>query len=134
MKNDFYLEKMNFPGHKYLGPGNDSNSGAPVDSDDAIAKKHDIDYDNAKTHKDVRKADREAIKNFTGDLVTNANWHSAVGAAGLASKYTVETVTGVVYPVVDKNDSDKGGCIIKKKVEDIKDAIEPVLDELNPLK
>lgn len=34
-----------FPGHNYLGPGNDLDSGKPVDTDDAAAKKHDESYD-----------------------------------------------------------------------------------------
>nr|QHD57624.1 capsid protein [Adeno-associated virus] len=34
-----------FPGHNYLGPGNDLDNGKPVDADDAAAKKHDEAYD-----------------------------------------------------------------------------------------
>lgn len=34
------------PGSKYIGPGNPINSGKPVNKDDALARQHDIDYDN----------------------------------------------------------------------------------------
>lgn len=36
---------FNFPGHKYLGPGNGLDRGEPVDADDAAAQKHDQSYD-----------------------------------------------------------------------------------------
>ncbi len=35
---------FNFPGHKYLGPGNGLDRGEPVDADDAAAQKHDQAY------------------------------------------------------------------------------------------
>nr|QKN88759.1 MAG: capsid protein [Dependoparvovirus sp.] len=35
---------FNFPGHKYLGPGNSLDRGDPVDADDAAAQKHDQAY------------------------------------------------------------------------------------------
>nr|QKN88757.1 MAG: capsid protein [Dependoparvovirus sp.] len=35
---------FNFPGHKYLGPGNSLDRGEPVDADDAAAQKHDQSY------------------------------------------------------------------------------------------
>lgn len=35
---------FNFPGHKYLGPGNSLDRGPPVDADDAAAQKHDQAY------------------------------------------------------------------------------------------
>lgn len=36
---------FNFPGHKYLGPGNSLDRGPPVDADDAAAQAHDQAYD-----------------------------------------------------------------------------------------
>lgn len=90
---------MLFPGHNYLGPGNDINNGEPVDSDDRIAQQHDRDYSNATNDSDIREADREAIWNFTKDALLNHNWHSGIGALGLGFKYGVESVTGVIYPV-----------------------------------
>lgn len=89
---------MNFPGHKYFGPGNDSNRGDPVDKDDGIAKQHDIEYDHAETSCDVREADRKAIALFWLDTYLNKNWHSSIGFLGLGVKYFFESFTGVVYP------------------------------------
>lgn len=95
---------MNYPGHKYLGPGNPVDNGPPVDSDDVIARQHDIEYDNA-THDDhIRAADRKAIGAFLKDSVFPLNTHSIIGAAGLSAKYIFETVAGVQYP---KNVSDR---------------------------
>lgn len=89
---------MNFPGHNYLGPGNPVVNGQPVDSDDYIAQIHDLEYDSAENPSDIRSADRKAIWNFTKDAFVNHNWHSVVGATGLATKYLVESVVGVQYP------------------------------------
>lgn len=87
-----------FPGHRYLGPGNSLNSGTPVDKDDEIAQQHDWAYEKATTSEDIRTADREAISQFTSDAIHNWNYHSAIGALGLSTKYAVESVTGVLYP------------------------------------
>lgn len=85
------------PFHRYIGPGNDINSGPCVDADDCIAKKHDIKYENAKTAEDVRLADVEAIEEFRANWL-GGNWHSLIGDIGLSLKYCVETYTGVIYP------------------------------------
>jgi hypothetical protein len=92
--------KFVLPGHRYIGPGNPLNNGQPVDSDDAIAKTHDIAYNNAETAEDVRAADRKAIGEFAHDAYHNLNPHSALGAAGLGVKYGVESLTGVIYPSI----------------------------------
>lgn len=89
---------MNFPGHRYLGPGNPIVNGTPVDSDDNIARTHDQAYDDASSFDHVRTADRAAISDFASDTFANRNWHSAVGAVGLSVKYAVESVLGPVYP------------------------------------
>lgn len=89
---------MNFPGHRYLGPGNPIVNGTPVDSDDYIAQTHDYAYDAASESDHIRAADRKAIGDFTVDAVRNSNWHSVVGALGLTSKYILESFTGVQYP------------------------------------
>ncbi|RZF47550.1 hypothetical protein LSTR_LSTR009086 [Laodelphax striatellus] len=89
---------MNFPWHRYLGPGNPSSNGRPVDKDDEIAKQHDIDYDTAANNCDVRSADRRAIGNFLTDVTQTYNWHSVVGALGLGVKYAAESFVGVRYP------------------------------------
>lgn len=88
-----------FPGHKYLGPGNKLNSGEPVDSDDAIAREHDHDYEVATCKEDVHIADKKAIFSFILDWIINKNWHSAVGAFGLSCKHVTERLMKrVLYP------------------------------------
>lgn len=52
---------MTLPGYKYLGPGNNLYSGAPVNKLDALAEKHDWQYTLAKSYDDVYKADKEFI-------------------------------------------------------------------------
>lgn len=86
-----------FPGHKYLGPGNKLDAGFPVDSDDLIAKQHDIAYESARTTEDVHTADNEAIFAFIIDWFKNKNWHSAVGAVGLGLKHLVELISGKIF-------------------------------------
>lgn len=89
---------MNFPGHRYLGPGNPTNNGPPVDKDDEIAQSHDLPYSKTTTSKDIRTADKKAIVEFSKNSITTGNWHSAVGVTGLSAKYAVESITGVLYP------------------------------------
>ncbi|KAK9498743.1 hypothetical protein O3M35_003310 [Rhynocoris fuscipes] len=89
------------PFHRYIGPGNPSDNGDPVDEDDRIAKVHDIKYDEAKTVEDVRKADVEAIIEFRKSW-RKGNWHSLIGDAGLSIKYLIESYTGVLYPILSK--------------------------------
>lgn len=102
-----YLSAMNWPGYKYLGPGNNINNGSPVNIVDSIAKQHDLAYDNAKTKIDIRKCDLKAIDEF-GKVETHGIGEyvaSAVGKYGLKTKYSVESVTGVLYPQMrDPND------------------------------
>lgn len=89
---------MNFPGHRYLGPGNSVYNGEPVDEDDRIAYRHDWAYERAESEADIRAADRAAISDFSKDFVATGNWHSALGSAGLSIKYGIESLTGVLYP------------------------------------
>lgn len=89
---------MNFPRHRYLGPGNPLDNGPPVDRDDEIARQHDTEYEQATAAEHIRASDRKAIGSFGRDFITTGNWHSAVGALGLGAKYGVESVTGVLYP------------------------------------
>ncbi len=56
-----------FPGHNYLGPGNNLNSGVPVDTDDAIVRKHDKAYHEAECKSDAYRADEIAIFSFMFD-------------------------------------------------------------------
>lgn len=96
---------MNFPGHNYLGPGNPVENGEPVDTDDAIARIHDIAYENARSDSDIRSADRSAIGAFTKDFLLHNNYHSAIGAVGLSGKYLFESVFGIQYPTSYKSDN-----------------------------
>nr|QOD39592.1 ORF1 [uncultured densovirus] len=95
------------PGHKYIGPGNEEDLGEPVDVDDAIARKHDINYGKAKTQEDVVEADEEAISEFYDDWKKTGNIHSVIGSVGLGIKKAVEGKTGVLYP---RNLPSKYGC------------------------
>ncbi len=88
-----------FPGHNYLGPGNALNSGDPVDTDDSIAREHDMAYESAECAGDVHRADKRAISSFCFDCWANKNWHSALGVIGLSLKLCFETLCmRVFYP------------------------------------
>lgn len=93
-----------FPGHKYLGPGNKLNAGPPVDTDDFIAKQHDLAYEDACTTEDVHFADKYAIFAFALDCIRKKNWHSAIGAIGLGLKHLTEVLCGrIFYPKLFKS-------------------------------
>jgi hypothetical protein len=63
-----------FPGHNYLGPGNDAfRPEEPVDEDDRIAQRHDIAYATATEPQHIRQADQTAIREFTYDAFFNRN-------------------------------------------------------------
>lgn len=88
-----------FPGHKYLGPCNDTNSGEPVDTDDWIAQEHDYAYESARCEEDVFISDENAIFKFIRDMIKNKNWHSVIGALGLFLKHVTEKlIKRVIYP------------------------------------
>lgn len=89
---------FHWPGHNYLGPGTYDFTKQPIDSDDQIAERHDRAYLAAKDHRDIRRADREAILAFGRDTISKRNVHSAIGALGIGLKYGLETATGVIYP------------------------------------
>lgn len=86
-----------FPGHNYLGPGNDLNSGEPVDSDDVIARAHDKSYHEAECNSDIYRADEIAIFAFLFDCIHNRNWHSALGAICLSFKNCTERLFNTVF-------------------------------------
>jgi hypothetical protein len=86
--------RFNWPGHKYLGPGNPLDGAEPVDEDDRIAKEHDEAYDRARNREDVRLADERAIDSFARE----GSLHSVVGALGLGAKKAWEDVFGGTYP------------------------------------
>ena len=90
---------ITLPDHNYLGPGNSINTGEkPIDKDDLGAFNHDLDYNKAKTSEDIREADREHILNTLEDI-QRGDIHSIISGAGIATKYGIESITGVQYPI-----------------------------------
>lgn len=90
---------ITLPDHNYLGPGNSINTGEkPIDKDDLGAFNHDLDYNKAKTSEDIREADREHILNTLEDI-QRGDIHSIISGAGIATKYGIESITGVKYPI-----------------------------------
>lgn len=89
------------PFHRYLGPGNDLDSGSPVSLSDEIARDHDYKYDKAITRNDIYNADQEAINSFVSNIFHSGNpievIPSAIGALGLSVKHAVEKATNDVY-------------------------------------
>lgn len=88
---------LTFPGHRYLGPGNKLSNGTPVDTDDSIAREHDLAYESATSEKEIFEADEKAILAFIFDWIKNKNWHSYVGAVGLGLKHFIEKITGKIF-------------------------------------
>lgn len=106
------------PGHKYLGPGSDINSGEkPVNRADEIAFAHDIEYDAATTSEDIRQADRTAIYEFGSEFVKESDPISLLGAVGLSAKYAAETIAGVKYPEMSDKTTNKVEGFKKKTLE-----------------
>jgi hypothetical protein len=92
---------LHAPGHNYLGPGSDVDSGLPtVDKDDEIALSHDKRYQSAIDWQDVKDADQEAIDRFDADYSQTGNLHSKVGSTLLGVKQAVEHYVGPIYPQV----------------------------------
>lgn len=92
------------PGYKYLGPGNKLNSGAPVNSADFIAQKHDNAYHNANTKQDIYDADKEAINEFASNFIEKPTIGAALGYIGLGAKHIVETsLNTLIYPSITGN-------------------------------
>lgn len=94
---------MLWPGHKYLGPGNDLDiTDENLDSADLIAKAHDIAYEIAHSPEEVREADRAALKGFLehtlGAESIPSFFANIAGLTGLSVKYITESITGVLYP------------------------------------
>ncbi|KAG8241695.1 hypothetical protein J6590_081429 [Homalodisca vitripennis] len=89
---------MNFPGHRYLGPGNPVPNGPPVDEDDRIAQEHDELHNAARNTSDIREADRIVISNFSTEFANTRNYHSLVGFIKFTFKYGAESIPRVQYP------------------------------------
>lgn len=84
------------PRHHYHGPGTRDFTQHPLDDDDVIAQEHDLAYKFATRASDIRRADRMAIRAFCHNI--HNNWHSLLGLCGLCTKYSVESLTGILYP------------------------------------
>lgn len=96
--------------HNYFGPGQSDYNTQPIDSDDSIARKHDLLYEAAQNKSDVFKADREAVQEFAQDIFENWNWHSIVGAAGLGIKHVIESsFDHVFYPSLQRDSETQDG-------------------------
>lgn len=81
---------MRLPFHRYLGPGNSLQEGEPVDEDDAIARDHDLRYEEARSAEDVHAADEHSAGDFIDDFAVRGSLHSLAGAAGLTGKRLLE--------------------------------------------
>lgn len=96
------LVKTHWPGHEYLGPGTNLDEAKdPVDTDDQIAKEHDVAYTKVKTHQDIIDADNTAIGKFEEDWKATGNLHSKISSTLLGAKQAVEQYTGPLYPQVN---------------------------------
>lgn len=90
-----------YPGHQYLGPGTDIKvAKEPVDTDDEIAKSHDLEYAKAKTYEDIQRADDKAIGSFDKDFEKTGSIHSKIASTLLGVKRTAEEIVGPIYPKV----------------------------------
>nr|QRQ90276.1 MAG: hypothetical protein 3 [Parvoviridae sp.] len=98
-KSDVHKDPVvSLPDHRYIGPGNTVDETPPIDTDDAIAREHDIAYNKAETQEDVQEADRQGANEFLTDVIHNNNVHSIAGYIGLKAKEKIESVIGVQYP------------------------------------
>lgn len=93
------------PLSRYIGPGNDVDSGEALSRADLIAKIHDIKY--GVEGEDIEAADLAAIEDFETLLFDGESSYidqlqSLVGTVGLRVKHLVESYTGQLYPPVER--------------------------------
>lgn len=81
---------FHFPRHKYLGPGTYNFNEKPFDTDDAIAREHDLAYGRAETDQDVFNADKESRDEFLLEYFGGNNRHGLIGGLGLGAKNLIE--------------------------------------------
>lgn len=105
------------PGTDYVGPGNSISIDAPRHESDAIAKDHDVGYQEAvrtatahstdalrgsqfETFKNtIRNLDESAIQKFKAHWDRDGKWQSLVGRWGLEAKQFLEDIFGhTLYP------------------------------------
>lgn len=97
---------LNFPGTKYLGPGNELNRGEALSKADRTAQIHDTQYESAKNSEDIRTADKQGQEAFNANLFEGLSepgnlqqvYQSAVGSIGLGTKRIAENFIGDIYP------------------------------------
>lgn len=108
--------KLLYPGHNYLGPGNELDNGEPVDRADEIAQLHDYQYENARSEFDVHKADIEAIGKFGFENAKHGGFSlpNLAGASGLLLKKFLEYKSGSVLYPLDQNKYVKAADSINK--------------------
>lgn len=87
-----------YPGYHYLGPGNPTDSGEPVNKVDSIAQQHDRAYDTSETIADIKTADSTAILDFAKQIPSTSALAATAGAVGLTVKKAAEAVVGPIYP------------------------------------
>nr|AAZ79676.1 VP1 capsid [Rat adeno-associated virus 1] len=90
---------FNFPGHKYLGPGNGLDRGEPVDADDAAAQKHDQEYQallesGENPYLTFNHADRQLQK----DLAEDQSFEGNLARGLFEAKKLAAQVVGVEEP------------------------------------
>lgn len=119
------------PGSNYIGPGNNLEKQnkfdvEPTNAVDELARKHDIEYSNAKTQQDIVNADLRAISGMFTEAFSNGSeefFHGMIGGIGLSAKAGFESVFGPVYGV-------SGGA--KRKDPEPRTSTEASPDQANP--
>lgn len=94
---------LHFPRHKYLGPGTQDFPQSPVDIDDSIAREHDLDSSFPVDKSEIQTADKKALQSFWNDFSKTGNRQSLVGSTGIGLKYGIESITGPLYPSMNKS-------------------------------
>lgn len=97
---------VTLPGSDYIGPGNEIKIDAPRNEGDAVAKEHDVAYDDAqkaasfeifKQH--IERADYKAIRSFKEAYSKEGRWQNLVGHYGLRAKAWLESfLKQPIYP------------------------------------
>ncbi|AFP74564.1 structural protein VP [Papilio polyxenes densovirus] len=110
------MPRIHFPKHNYLGPGSGNFNVPPVDEDDAIARQHDLAYQQAENHKDIFKADKTARDEFFSSFIHSGNVHSLIGGLGLGAKNILEenVLNHSVYGMGKRKSNEKDWATIKR--------------------
>lgn len=100
------------PGYNYLGPGNPIDNGPPTNKIDEVARKHDLDYDEAErtfastgnieqAFENIHKADKEFLRSVSElEPGTYSEFFGKyIGQAGIGIKSQVEGILhSTLYP------------------------------------